>query len=351
MTSIFYYSNYCDRSKAILSKIANTKARDEIHFICIDKREKIGPASWHIILETGNRVLLPPQVNRVPALLLLNKGHQVLYGDQILQHLQPVNVARNNDATGGNGEPLAFSLSSDMMGGFGVVSDRFSFLDQSPDEMSAKGNGGMRQLYNYATIDQVDRIEAPTENYTPDKIGQISVEELQRKRDEDVKITNSPLNPDQGRRMQQQQQQQQQQPHNQRDELSFSKEQQYSQYQTMVDQMNKQGSFQMPGKAGGMYHAPPQQTEYSRLYNNANQGPATHYQQSQYLPQHPGQNQYPGMQQQQQQQQQYNPPTIQQQQQYQQHPQSQYSYAPQYDKPQYNSQYQTTTRQSYRSMI
>ena len=187
MSSIIYYSNSCDRCKSVLSALSKSQVSNEIHFLCIDKRVKSGNGAWHILTETGEKVLLPPQVNRVPALLLLNKGHMVLYGDQILQHFQPKNVALNNDATGFNGEPNAFALGRESMGsGFGVASDNYSFLDQSPDELSAKGNGGMRQLYNYATIDLVDKIETPPDNYSPDKVGSVSLEKLQQQRNSDI---------------------------------------------------------------------------------------------------------------------------------------------------------------------
>ena len=186
MSSIIYYSNNCDRCKSVLTALSKSRVQDDIHFLCIDKRVKSGTGAWHILTETGEKVLLPPQVNRVPALLLLNKGHMVLYGDQILQHFQPKNVALNNEATGFNGEPNAFSLGRESMGGFGVASDNYSFLDQSADELSAKGNGGMRQLYNYATIDVVDKIETPPDNYSPDKVGSVSLEQLQQKRQMDI---------------------------------------------------------------------------------------------------------------------------------------------------------------------
>ena len=183
MSCIIYYSNHCDKSKAVLTALSKSRLQDDIHFLCIDKRVKSGTGAWHIITETGEKVLLPPQVNRVPALLLLNKGHQVLYGEQILQHFQPKNAALNDVATGFNGEPNAFALGRESMGsGFGVASDNYSFLDQSADELSAKGNGGMRQLYNYATIDIVDKIETPPDTYSPDKVGSVSLEQLQTKR-------------------------------------------------------------------------------------------------------------------------------------------------------------------------
>lgn len=187
MSSIIYYSTHCDKSKAVLTALSKSQVSNDIHFLCIDKRVKSTTGAWHIVTESGEKVLLPPQVNRVPALLLLNKGHLVLYGDQILQHFQPKNVALNDQATGFNGEPNAFALGRESMGsGFGVASDSYSFLDQSADELSAKGNGGMRQLYNYATIDLVDKIETPPDTYSPDKVGSVSLEQLQQKRQSEI---------------------------------------------------------------------------------------------------------------------------------------------------------------------
>ena len=187
MSSIIYYSNSCDRCKAVLTALSKSQVSNDIHFLCIDRRVKSSTGAVHILTESGEKVLVPPQVNRVPALLLLNKGHLVLYGDQILQHFQPKNVALNDNATGFNGEPNAFALGRESMGsGFGVASDNYSFLDQSADELSAKGNGGMRQLYNYATIDLVDKIETPPDTYSPDKVGSVSMEQLQQKRQSEI---------------------------------------------------------------------------------------------------------------------------------------------------------------------
>jgi hypothetical protein len=187
MSSIIYYSNHCDKSKAVLTALSKSQVSNDIHFLCIDRRVKSSTGAVHILTEGGEKVLLPPQVNRVPALLLLNKGHLVLYGDQILQHFQPKNVALNDQATGFNGEPNAFALGRESMGsGFGVASDNYSFLDQSADELSAKGNGGMRQLYNYATVDLVDKIDTPPDTYSPDKVGSVSMEQLQQKRQTEI---------------------------------------------------------------------------------------------------------------------------------------------------------------------
>ena len=188
MSSILYYSNFCDKSKKILQTLAKSNIKEELHYLCIDKRVKGPTGQWYIVLENGEKIIMPPQVNRVPALLLMKQGHQVLYGDQILAHLQPRDTAINMAATNNNGEPSPFSLNDDCIGGFGVASDTFSYWDQTSDDLSAKGNGGMRQLYNYATIDSNIRIEAPKEDYTPDKIGSVSLENLQQQRNSEIQM-------------------------------------------------------------------------------------------------------------------------------------------------------------------
>ena len=214
MSSILYYSNFCEKSKKILQTLAKSNIKEELHFLCIDKRVKGPTGSWYIILQNGEKIIMPPQVNRVPALLLMKQGHQVLYGDQILSHLQPRETAINMYATNNNGEPSPFSLNNDCIGGYGVASDSFSYWDQTSEELSAKGNGGMRQLYNYATIDSNMRIEAPKEDYTPDKIGSVSLENLQQQRNSEIQINmdkqaKSLEHPSQQQFIQQQQQKQQ----------------------------------------------------------------------------------------------------------------------------------------------
>jgi hypothetical protein len=234
MSSILYYSNFCDKSKKILQTLAKSNIKEELHYLCIDKRVKGSTGSWYIVLENGEKIIMPPQVNRVPALLLMKQGHQVLYGDQILAHLQPRETAINMAATNNNGEPSPFSLNDDCIGGFGVASDTFSYWDQTSDDLSAKGNGGMRQLYNYATIDSNIRIEAPKEDYTPDKIGSVSLENLQQQRNSEIQINMNAQKSGGGMDPMMQQQQQQQQ---QRQQFQS----QFSQQQAFQQQVQQKG--------------------------------------------------------------------------------------------------------------
>jgi hypothetical protein len=151
MSCILYYSKYCEVSKKYLQLLSKSDYQKDIHFICIDKRIKESNNKTFIILENGQKIILPENVTRVPALLLLTKGYQVLYGEQILEYLKPKQELEVRRATQNNMEPMAFSFGGG--GGFSdIVSDQYSFLDQAPEDLEAKGNGGMRQMHNYVDL-------------------------------------------------------------------------------------------------------------------------------------------------------------------------------------------------------
>jgi hypothetical protein len=147
MSSILYYSRYCNICEKYIQILSKRGAQSDMHYICIDKRVKEANNKTYIILENGQKIILPENVTKVPALLLLNQGYRVLYGEQILEYLKPTQEIAIRQATHNNMEPSAFSL-----GGGDIVSDQYSFLDQSSDEMNAVGNGGMRQMHNYVDL-------------------------------------------------------------------------------------------------------------------------------------------------------------------------------------------------------
>ena len=85
MSSILYYSNFCEKCKTILKQLSSSKVKDDVHFVCIDKRardERTG--ATYIILENNQKVVLPPNINKVPALLLLKEGNNILFGNEIM---------------------------------------------------------------------------------------------------------------------------------------------------------------------------------------------------------------------------------------------------------------------------
>jgi hypothetical protein len=184
MSSILYYSNFCEHSKKLLQTLSKTQASKDIHFICIDKRTKGPDNKIYIVLESGQKIIMPENVTKVPALLLLNNNYQVLYGDNIYNHLKPAQEVITRQATSNNMEPMAFSL-----GGGSIVSDQFSFLDMDSEELNTKGNGGMRQMHNYVPLNYADTINTPTDehDYKQTKVPQeMTIEKLQQMRDQEI---------------------------------------------------------------------------------------------------------------------------------------------------------------------
>jgi len=95
-------------------------------------------------------------------------------------------MGEKTQATQNNMEPLAFS-------GYEMgtsMSDTYSYLDQTPDEMNAKGEGGLRQMHSFVKLNHTDRIETPDEDYIPDKVGQVDMGKLQAARE--AEITQAP---------------------------------------------------------------------------------------------------------------------------------------------------------------
>ena len=186
MSSILYYSNFCEHSKKLLQTLSKTQASKDIHFICIDKRTKGPDNKIYLVLESGQKIVMPENVTKVPALLLLNNNYQILYGDNIYNHLKPAQEVITRQATSNNMEPMAFSL-----GGGCVASDQYSFLDMDSEELNTKGNGGMRQMHNYVPLNYSDTISTPTDehDYKQSRSAggqEMTIEKLQQMREQEI---------------------------------------------------------------------------------------------------------------------------------------------------------------------
>ncbi len=187
MSTILYYSNYCENCKKLLGIIGKSPVKDEMHFLCVDNRTKSANGATYLVLPNGQQVLLPPTVTAVPALLLLNRGHKVLMGEEIMRHISPEIEAQKQTAVQQTGEPTAFALGG-FGSSFGVASDSYSYLDQTPEDLAAKGSGGMRQQHHYASINYEDKIETPPDNYQADTIGNggVTMDQLRQQRAQDI---------------------------------------------------------------------------------------------------------------------------------------------------------------------
>ena len=179
-----YFSKYCKHSSKILDELNRTGMNQKFVYISIDKRFSKNNITY-ILNPDGSSFPLPPMINRVP-ILLLKPNHEILSGNQILEYIKPQAKNIKEEKTMLHNEPNPFSLNMDNGNVYGVKSDNYSFLDSSPDELSAQGTGGVRQMYNYSTLDQVPTIQTPLQSDKAAKLN-MTVEQLQEQRTLDVK--------------------------------------------------------------------------------------------------------------------------------------------------------------------
>ena len=172
---ILYYSNFCKFCGELIQKLAREKNED-IHFICLDKRKKNEKGDVLCIMNNGETLILPPNVSKVPSLLLLNRGNRIIVGsNEIYSFLKPEPSIL--DQKNHNQEPLAYSF------GYGsgyIISDTYSYVDTPPSELEAKGNGGLRILHNYATLDYTGEIETPPDTYTSERDNTLNTSDIEK---------------------------------------------------------------------------------------------------------------------------------------------------------------------------
>lgn len=184
---VLYYSNYCKHSKKVLDFLVKGGFVESISCICIDKRKR-NPTTNQImvILENGQQISIPPNISSVPALLLVNQKYKLVLGSDIIRHFEPQMKEKLASANFGNGEPLGYTINNS--GGCNIVSEQFTNYNMTPEELSAKGAGGRRQMYNYVQVNQsAMTIPTPPDTYRPDKVdSNLTIDKLQQQRNIDV---------------------------------------------------------------------------------------------------------------------------------------------------------------------
>ena len=181
MAALLYYSKYCNECNKLLKVISKNNNHKDMHFLCVDRREIINDKTY-ITLENKLKVLLPNNIYTVPSLLLL-KEKRLLLGDKIYEYIKP-KVEYIQKITNNNMIPIEYS-NSEM--GSCSLSDNYSYLDQTDEEMSAKGNGGLRQIHSFATINHEDKIETPPDDYVPDKLKDVDYNKFMENRANELK--------------------------------------------------------------------------------------------------------------------------------------------------------------------
>ena len=179
MVYILYYSRHCPNCQQLLSLLKHRPPKAKVHYLPVDRRSAEGGGTY-IILENGEKVVLPPAVTQVPALLLLDRGCKCIFGQEVANLLVP-KERTTKAAIQKSVVPDAFSFGSSS---YGVASDSFSFLDQTAEELEAKGNGGLRQQHHYAALGQVDEIQTPPDTWQPNKVDENSLQKLEEQRNQ-----------------------------------------------------------------------------------------------------------------------------------------------------------------------
>ena len=187
---ILYYSNHCNNCKDLLKELSGSELSKSIHFLCIDSRVQ-EKGNTYIVLPNGKKMILPPNIVRVPTLLSIQENGRLVSGMEIKQYLKSKMTESVKVATQQQMEPSAFSFSGGGMSS--IVSDNYSFLDMDASDLSAEGNGGMRQLHSYVSVGDAAEISAPAEAHSSRQENSSkmpSIENLRQQREMDIKMFN-----------------------------------------------------------------------------------------------------------------------------------------------------------------
>lgn len=180
---IIYYSKYCEHSNKLLKILSKTgEIKEKIHFLPIDKRIQKNDGRTYVVLDNGQEILMPDVIKQVPALLLLHYGNRTLFGEEILKFYRPQIDKERKVATNFNGEPQSFSMKESGT----MMSDCYSYLDQSSDEMGVKGNGGLRQMHSFTKIGEHVTIDTPPEDYVKERMAEDALKNYQEERQKSI---------------------------------------------------------------------------------------------------------------------------------------------------------------------
>ena len=194
---ILYYSNHCPNSQKVIHFISRAGFIDKLNAICIDKRTvDKNTGQIFIQLENGKKIMLPPNIHSVPALLVVKNNYSALFGKDIIHYFEPMVKEKTDKAQQMNGEPIGISLVPSSAG-VSIMSEQYTLYDLSPDDLSAKSQSAKRPMYNYVSAQshQSFQIPTPPDTYRPDKVGQgVTLESLEQQRNKDIP-QNGPPNP------------------------------------------------------------------------------------------------------------------------------------------------------------
>ena len=182
---LLFFSQYCKHSNQLLEEMNKKGIIDKVELVCVDNRFTKDNIIY-VVLQNQQSMPIPPMINSVPT-LCITPNHEILKGGQILPYFVPISKTLQEERNKVELEPNTFDLNNDTTGSFGVSSDHFSFWDTNHEDLSASGNGGMKQMYSYASIENDGKKE---EIYTPQEqtkeTNNMTLEQLQQQRQSEL---------------------------------------------------------------------------------------------------------------------------------------------------------------------
>lgn len=199
MAFVLYYSSYCEQCNRLLRILAESpvQLRNQIHFISVDaRRYDAETRRTLLVLDNGTQMVLPPSIQRVPAMICVTKGNRLVFGSEsILNFLQGSAAGGGAAAAPPTMVPVAAQpgIQPSNLGvpsgappvppgditfhdfPSSIQSDKYSFLG-SNEVMSMEGGGRSQQT-----------IRTPAEDYAREKLGSdITIDKLIAKRNADI---------------------------------------------------------------------------------------------------------------------------------------------------------------------
>ena len=156
-----YYSNFCPHSKDVLEFIRRNQLLGKLDFFCVDNRVQDRQTGIiYIISEDKKRKdPLPPNVQEVPALLLVREQYRVILGKEIMNYYAP--QVKNVFSEINTAEPTPLANGTTMFSTYG---------DDAPTNSN-----------------KVGYIETPPENFVSNKIGEnMTIELIEKQRNAEL---------------------------------------------------------------------------------------------------------------------------------------------------------------------
>lgn len=102
--NMLFYSNHCRHCVKLMNELTRRDALDLVIPVCVDQR-RMDPKTGQevVVFASGKTMMLPPNINSVPALLLPGNRYEVILGNDIYRTLNLPDPSNPSGAVGGSG--------------------------------------------------------------------------------------------------------------------------------------------------------------------------------------------------------------------------------------------------------